>query len=82
VFHLGSPPHWNNSAHQYGLAADIVIFGQPVPPKVFFAQLELAAHDWRVGACFEPAATIKEDSPTGTLDHAHVDWMPTCAPEW
>lgn len=82
VFHITSSGLWNNSAHQYGIAADIRITDQPVRPDYFFALVRLAAHDPVVSACVEPKQAIIAGNTAGILDHAHVDWMPTCEPRW
>ncbi len=80
VFHLPGGLDWSNSAHQYGLAADIRISDQPMPPATFFVVVEILARDIGVNACFEPAAVIIKAAKT--LDHAHVDWMNACGSNW
>jgi hypothetical protein len=73
-------PRLNNSVHQYGGAVDIDIFGQPLSETDFFSLLKQFAKDSTVGACFEPDSAIIRDN--GELDHAHLEWRPTCPTGW
>jgi len=73
---------YSESNHQYGVAADLRIFNQPEPPEKFFAYLYKAAKDPAVGACFEPAETIRKGNSDGSLNHAHVEWRGKCPKEW
>ncbi|HYL20953.1 MAG TPA: hypothetical protein VEU74_04260 [Gemmatimonadales bacterium] len=82
VYHINPVPLQNNSAHQYGLAADIRVRDQPLPPRRFFVMLERAARDPVVSACFEPLSSITNGNPSAVPDHVHVDWMPICDSGW
>jgi hypothetical protein len=71
------------SPHQYGLAADIRIWGYGVTREEFFAELREAAKTAEVAACFEPEDLIRRGSADGqTLTHAHVDWRKPCPTGW
>ena len=71
------------SPHQYGLAADIRIWGHGMTREEYFYELRDAAHDDGVGACFEPEELIRAGSSDGqTLTHAHVDWRDPCPTGW
>lgn len=71
----------NRSYHEFGLAADFRITDQPFTAEQFFNRMRKYAHDDTVGACFEPKQSIIKGSPSGTLDHAHLDWG-ACDPGW
>jgi hypothetical protein len=71
------------SPHQYGLAADMRIWGYGLTREEFFAELREAAATDRVAACFEPEDLIRRGSADGqTLTHAHVDWRAPCPTGW
>ncbi len=71
------------SRHQYGLAADMRIWGHGMTREEYFYELRDAAHDDAVGACFEPEELIRRGSSDGqTLTHAHVDWRESCPTGW
>jgi len=71
------------SPHQYGLAADMRIWGHGMTREEYFYEVRDAAHDDAVGACFEPEELIRAGSSDGqTLTHAHVDWRDPCPTGW
>lgn len=71
------------SPHQYGLAADMRIWGHGMTREEYFYEVRDAAHDDGVGACFEPEELIRAGSSDGqTLTHAHVDWRDPCPTGW
>ncbi len=81
TFHAGLAT--TESPHQYGLAADLRVWGFGVTREEFFAELREAAKADGVAACFEPEALIRAASPDGqTLTHAHVDWREPCPTGW
>jgi hypothetical protein len=79
----GTVPKRYTSNHEFGLAIDFRLTGQPgLTAEQFFEKLRVYAKDRRVGACFEPRETITAGSKDTVPGHAHIDWGLPCEPDW